>query len=415
MRKQLKTIGLLLAVCCMGLAACSQESDGSSAPVATSVNVRYSATYKEQPTLSDHKAEYSFYDEENYYYVFYLGDVTHIPLQDNATVFEYRGNDYSREFTTAETNTQTVSNMVTTAQEKCVEQSFGVKGEADFKGLKKIVDLGISLEYKNSASQTLTQEETYEKAQEYSKERAETVTFAFNSSCKHGYYRYILLGDAEVFGVLVKNKESGEYYTDIYNMLVSQYFSLDYSTVSTFYDNNYGKLKFEMTEEEIAALQTPTLSLEEVKEEEEEKEPEEIVASDAYKTAKVIYDTGNYPIIVTDTEVKSDDFYITELSPYMTNEYILRFEIKLCMREVDAGYQEIYLYNGKGTHVQGINEYAYGGTGFANKTASWITFNWSVNGAQCTERMEMRYAAHAGGADTWVIEDTIITVTVSKA
>lgn len=416
MKKLWGTIAIMLVGATIGFYGCdnggNESGSGAYMPVAKSENVRYTATYRETPVLSDHKAEYSFYDNENYYYMFYLGDITHVPLQNNAAVFEYNGNDYRREFSTTTTTATTVSSMVSTMQEKCVENSSAIKGEAGVKLAEK-VELGLSLEYKNSVAETITQEQSYEKAQEYSEEQAESVTFEFNSSCKQGYYRYILLGDVEVFGVVVKNIQNGEYYTDIYNILVSQYFTLDYSTVSTFYDNNYGKLTFEISENEVAALQEPTLSIEEVQKE-ESSSSEDLIDPDAYKTAKVVYDTGLYPIIVTDTAFQYDPFSISELSPYMTDEYILHFKIELLMREKDAGYQEMHLYNGNGTWLCGVSDYTYGGNGLACTTASWISLNWSVNGANCTEQMKMGYTAHAGGADTWIIEDTKITITVSR-
>ena len=54
----------------------------------------------------------SFKDEQYYYYIYYMGSVTNVPLQADYPVFEYRGYDYSTSITTSTTIDSTVEKQV---------------------------------------------------------------------------------------------------------------------------------------------------------------------------------------------------------------------------------------------------------------------------------------------------------------
>ena len=78
------------------------------------------------------------------------------------------------------------------------------------------------------------------------------------------------------------------------------------------------------------------------------------------------------------------------------------------MREKDNGYQEFYLLNGDKIKVAS-KEVEYGGT---SKKTSWgtETFEWTVNGASCSETMYLQYGAHGDDEDDFYIRHVEIEI-----
>lgn len=131
----------------------------------------------------------------------------------------------------------------------------------------------------------------------------------------------------------------------------------------------------------------------------------------AYKT--VYYDSGYGEMTIDGSYEKTlDTLYLSSLSRFMNAGYTLRFTIQIYMREKESGYQEIYLCKGDQTHVAGISNYEYGGGGDANKSFSWVTFEWYANGASCTETMLLRYGANGKYSDDWVRAHVVVTVSI---
>lgn len=375
--------------------------------VAIAKNVRYSATSVEDIPNPDYDMCYSFYDEDYYYYVFYLGCIDHVPLQSNASVYEYNGNHYEKEISTTITNETMVSEMVSQAESTCVTHSVevGVKGTFGNDLIAKKLEVGLSV--CGSRAHTTSREQSYSTASSYSETNAETTKFAFTDASKIGYYRYVLFGDIDVFGVLIKDIDSGEYYTDTYQIVASQYFSLDYSETSRFNDNNYQKLVFSLTSEEVASLEKPTVFI---------GDRESVGGTDKIDINTVVtYDSGySAKKIDASHEYTYDTFDLSELSAFMNSEYTLHFNVQVYMREENKGFQEIYVCKDDETHVAGTDAYEYGGAGKANTSYSWVTFDWDVSGSNCTPIMKLRYGAHGDHSDDWWRAHAKVTVTVIK-
>ena len=128
---------------------------------------------------------------------------------------------------------------------------------------------------------------------------------------------------------------------------------------------------------------------------------------------KITYDSGyEQKKIDASNEYTYDTFNLNDMAEFFTSDYSIAFNIQVYMKEEDAGYQEIYLCNKDGTHLTGNGAYEYGGSGDAYKTSTWVTFNWTLSGNQCTTTMNMRYGAHGSGSDDWYRSRAIITATV---
>ncbi len=380
-------------------------SASGSATIAIAENVRYSATSAEQIKNPEYDARYSFYDDDYYYYVFYLGCIDHVPLQNNASVYEYIGQQYEKEISTSVTNETMISQMVSQAESTCVTHSVdaSVKGTFgdDFFGPK--IEVGLSV--CGSRAHTTSREQSYSTASSYSETNAETTKFAFTDASKIGYYRYVLFGDIDVFGVLVKDIDSGDYYTDTYEIVAAQYFSLDYSETSRFNDNNYQKLVFSLTREDADSLSKPSVFI---------GDRETGGGSDSVDINTVVtYDSGySAKKIDASYEYTYDVFDLSELSAFMNSGYTLHFNVQVYMREENKGFQEIYVCKDDETHVAGTDAYEYGGAGKANTSYSWVTFDWDVNGSNCTPTMKLRYGAHGEHSDDWWRAHVKVTVTV---
>jgi len=130
-----------------------------------------------------------------------------------------------------------------------------------------------------------------------------------------------------------------------------------------------------------------------------------------YKTVR--YDSGySEKRIDASKEYTYDIFDISSLSRFMNDEYVFSFTVEVYMKEIEKGYQEIYVCKGDQTHVAGIYDYEYGGPDAAHKKYSWVSFQWSVGGESCTETMLLRYGAHGNFSDDWMRAQAKVTVTV---
>jgi len=348
---------------------------------------RYATVSAAEMSNKRFNAEYSFYDDDYEYYIFYLGCVSHVPLQDNVNIYEFNGNEHEKSFTTTAASKTEISKMLSEVETRAV--TLGVSASSKFKGTGEILNVGLEASQTKSASRS----QSISKAVEYSSQTTETTRFCFDGSWEKGFYRYILLGDVDVFGVLIKDINSGDCYTYTYDVIAAQYYSLDYSRSALFDEHSDSKLSFSLSTEEIEALERPS----------------------RYVCTRIEYASDvNAKKIDASHEYTYDEFNISALSPFMNSEYTLCFDIRIEMKEENAGYQEIYLCKDDETHITGVAEYEFGGNGKASTTYDEVKFNWTVRGDECTEIMKLRYGAHGEGSDDWYRRQAKVIVTIQK-
>ena len=378
---------ILVITICFSISSCNTVPSDS-VEVPNNILPRYVISESE----NENALYTSFLDDDCYYYLFYLGSISRVPLQKDIEIYQYSGNDYTKTLSTTVSVSTTVSQMISFTSNNTIEYRNG----ANVSGILGGDAIGASLEFGLSGDQikgtTISRSKSFENAVTYSEEQSNTTTFSFTEESEHGYYRYMLFGDVDVYGVLIKDIMSGKYYTSTYEVVSSQYYDLDYSENSRF-DDEYDKLVFDTDNINFNTLPIPT----------------------NYVVTTVVYDSGySEKKIDASYEYTLDTFDISELATFMNSSYTLDFHIEVKMKEVYASYQEIYLCNSADDCVAKEESYEYGGSGSANKSYGWATFDWEVRGDKCTDTMKLRYGAHGDHSDDWYRAQAKVIVSVKK-
>jgi uncharacterized repeat protein (TIGR02543 family) len=141
--------------------------------------------------------------------------------------------------------------------------------------------------------------------------------------------------------------------------------------------------------------------------------PAEDITATARWTYKIIHYNSDESKIVDDKDLYVYDVIdISEISRYFIPTLKMEFKVRIYMKEIDMGYQEIYLCDKNQTKLNGVSAFQYGGDGNAKTEATWEEFTWYVSGEKCTEQMLLCYSAHGGLGDRWQREKVEVTVTI---
>ena len=127
---------------------------------------------------------------------------------------------------------------------------------------------------------------------------------------------------------------------------------------------------------------------------------------------------------------EADKIDLTKYSEYMTDKYLWTFNISVKIKEINDGYQEIYLYNRlvkKGSvsssdtfskndavengmigYEQNINHSTRGDDHFT------YSIPFEVLGSNCREEMYVRYGTHGQFSDEWAKESITVTITIRE-
>lgn len=214
----------------------------------------------------------SFKDDSFYYYLFYLGDIQYVPLQENINVYKYDGRDYEFSITTKKSTSSSIEKQVTNVIEHCTDWMSSWSSSLENKvsasiGVGKLgasISANLEVGYSDSieTSKKITASESFTEAEEYTEEYSETFKFAFNNSFDYGYYRYILMGELSVYGVVIYDFKNDIYGLTNYSVLSACYFTFDYCESSAKFDNdNYNVLPFVFDEQYIKNLPMPNYSI----------------------------------------------------------------------------------------------------------------------------------------------------------
>ena len=141
------------------------------------------------------------------------------------------------------------------------------------------------------------------------------------------------------------------------------------------------------------------------------------VAQWAYKSIdRWVIDNENKTIDASYT-YHLDYFDISDFAVFMNDNYTFHFVIRVYMKEMYEGYQEIELANSNNMILGGFSEsdnYCYGGGG-KQSTAGWSdSISVNVSGEHCSSKMHMVYGAHGKMADDWERQQIEVSLTISK-
>lgn len=231
---------LLVLSFCLGLVACGDGGDENVVVVSEETTTAASDLYATNSATASNEKGYtlqtSFRDDNFWYFIYYLGRVTEIPVGDiTANVYEYTGNTHATmEFKITEMTTERVakslesantvtdgwSNEVASSMQQNLSGSVtchktvGISAEAD--GLKASAEQGMKVGVTRSLQKGFqekyginsTTQNTLAQYEELVKEKTvvteKTMTFSFTpGESKVGFYNYVTLGSADVFGVVI--------------------------------------------------------------------------------------------------------------------------------------------------------------------------------------------------------------------
>ena len=214
-----------------------------------------------------------------YDYFFYkVGTIHDVPLQTNATPWRYSGSDgiLTKEFATTKTQTEMVSEQVIDASETCTTTNdfeqvqsgesfgFGLEGKADG-GFGFNVNSSIEWSFLNvsSINSKTSFSTSVTRAVEYTLSESQTTTYQFSPDySEDGYYRYVLMGDIDVFVCEVYSRSDNSLMTSTkYPVIAATSLELEYSPNRYFSRTVYEDIDF--IKDENAEYVSPTKDLSE--------------------------------------------------------------------------------------------------------------------------------------------------------
>ncbi len=411
-------------------------------------------TMQVKPCNSDDEAKQSGYNLETWFtteegyvvYQYYLGSVEMVPLHTSVTTehMYYDGRVKTEvELTTITTTIDSIKDTVRELIATCVVDewsqtgnaslSIGMEGKGPASFSKMITEtfgfetnVGYSHTKGGSVSDATETEKSYEKSSTNQKEYQQTVTFKFDSSCEAGYYRFISLGNFDIFANLILDMTNKEYCVKTFAYLDSITKCLEYSKTSKFISDNKD-IELILSEVDLSKLEIPEEYAEFEPTESEPTEPE-VQLPDPYtytnNSKRKITEDGKWGLAENDY----DTLNLSKFADFMTDDYVFTFKINCFMEELYDGYQEIYIYNQYVkldntdlTHNDVVSKYGYvaGNSGIETagtskgSQAHEFTFG-NISGSKMKTTMYIRYDAWGGGYDSWNLSNLKVVVSVAK-
>ncbi|MBE5751904.1 MAG: hypothetical protein E7357_05775 [Clostridiales bacterium] len=384
----------LLIACEKSVSNDTPQKENSVENIVAVNSSRYEVKPVEEMDDNQYELKTAFRDNQYNYYMYYLGRIERVPLQEAiGGTAEYTGGEYTRKLTTSITTKETIETCTINATEECTSWSDTKEFGGEFTiGKKDKCALTIKAGYSSTwgGSQKVSWEDSFAKAEEYSKTESVEITVNFNDNYKLGFYRYILMGDIDVFATIIYDTIEKEYYSENICSVATQYYTLDYSPTSVFSSTTLDLLTF--TPPPLEELTTPEINygisiylmdgnIEYNKidsihncdvilpipekegyqfagwydengnkyEESIKVEALDIILNANWERAtveyineekRVIYDDGFYGL----KQQVFDKLDLSKLSLYFSEEYTFTFSFEVTISEQNDGYQQIFLY-----------------------------------------------------------------------
>lgn len=359
----------------------------------------------------------SFYnfDTQTSYYVYYLGKVERIPLSPNLDPFAFNGTiGGTVPFVVQDTSmTATeISQQLSTSASQTF--SFGYDYSFNF-GIDAMINTGINISANVSIQKSTSL--TVSNLVTHSSSTSQTLNYVFTKDNPKGYYRYILFADADYFGVIKVDENSGEASTFIHQRVYARYKEFDYSPTTTFSSNSSGVLTFDTSKIDINALPIPSKCVGESHNSINPDGSKPIIELTAPSYTYYGENDAHITIDASHRYGKDDieDFIdLTRFAPFLNSNYKLKFEVWINMKEKEDGYQEVYLmdWNGNLIAENGAHDSGDGLQG----TIEWRQLaTWEISGEKFgTYDLYFEYDAHGKNSDDWVRYGMETKVTVIK-
>ncbi len=195
----------------------------------------------------------SWYDDDNYCYIVYLGRINNFILHDVHTFYytkEYRvygkTNVVLKEATEETVQTsyrRTVQRSTTRTVEDTIKSSVGAKVSAKFGAFTDEVSANVEAEMKQTLSGTVAvaDEEFYNRVVTRSKELVHDLTLDYDACEENVWYNYAICTDVDVYAAICYNPQEENvtynYYTDIVGKIRERVFSSKNEDFGTMNEN----------------------------------------------------------------------------------------------------------------------------------------------------------------------------------
>lgn len=195
------------------------------------------------------------------YYVYKVGTIYDVPLQTENEAWGYEATSkLTKSFSTTIAEEEVIEHQVVDATENCTitnEYEMALSGINVSIGAEvggESVSAGMEFAFNNvkSISATGSFSETVTNTVKYSKSYTQSTTYEFSpETSKKGFYRYVLLGDVDVFLVEVLDKYTNEVQLVTgYPVITGCAYCLEYSQTKSFKQTNDDYLEFKKSENE---------------------------------------------------------------------------------------------------------------------------------------------------------------------
>lgn len=208
-----------------------------------------------QPNKDYKESVKSFYDKNYNYWVFEMGLIVDVPLEETYSYIKYNGGNLKREVTTTKTSASSIKNVseqsATNFTSWSDSHSVNIGGNISF-GIKNKAEINIAAGYNyvhtNSGSNSDAWSKTFEECESYSETEVKTTTLAFDENCEKGYYRYVYIGVVKVYVAIIQDRSTGKYYNDTYTEIKAYGYCLDFNADSPIFDIcDTNKLDFDLS------------------------------------------------------------------------------------------------------------------------------------------------------------------------
>lgn len=234
--------------------ACSSSSGESGAAYLTAAEMCH--TEEKSNPKKDVK---SFKINNVYYYVFDLGIIRSVPLQEGVCVERKLKSQKSIVFSAEKASTETISTFVSKTVETYTEwtdSGLKVGGEIALNDRIKF-NFEKALEKTEVTGERTTAYESYETASNTYQATSIQTELQFEKDDPFGYYRCVLTGDVKLYGVVMVDNENGEYYADNYSLVENPRYNIEFSEKSSFGEYEVKKITFDISLNEVKNLPVP--------------------------------------------------------------------------------------------------------------------------------------------------------------
>ncbi len=275
---------LILLIC---LASCGDSQDKSTETVIGTVvdsagNEReikgIECSAKANENITNQYA--SFKDDEYNYYVFYLGRLYNVALESGSRDYYHGFEEKELSFIVSETTTNMIKNTASEVVANSSHQDFSISESFKYSkgsnaslgvaingisagiGMSKSIEIGLSATQAWGFSQSETISKSYEECVTKSKEEETSLKIKFNPDYPVGYYLYTMIGDLDVYNVVVVDRNSEEFEVYTLSSVVTSNRQLLYLGEELEYSSEPSNpLVFELNQVEDCLLKEPTINI----------------------------------------------------------------------------------------------------------------------------------------------------------